>query len=206
MVLADPAAMHYPKAIQRLIEAFAKLPTVGPKTAERFALSLLAQSEKDVAELSQAIATLQENITKCQSCFAITEASPCPVCADQRRQNGQLCIVSDQRDYLAIESSRQFQGRFYVLGAELNQLEGIGPSSLNLEPLLKRLQSGEIQEVILALNPTIEGETTSMYLAKLLRPLPVKVTRLARGLPMGANLEYVDELTLGNALKYRNQI
>ncbi|NTW22727.1 recombination protein RecR [Candidatus Falkowbacteria bacterium] len=198
--------MHYPKAIQRLIEAFAKLPTVGPKTAERFALSLLAQSEKDVAELSQAIATLQENITKCQSCFAITEASPCPVCADQRRQNGQLCIVSDQRDYLAIESSRQFQGRFYVLGAELNQLEGIGPSSLNLEPLLKRLQSGEIQEVILALNPTIEGETTSMYLAKLLRPLPVKVTRLARGLPMGANLEYVDELTLGNALKYRNQI
>lgn len=198
--------MHYPKAIQRLIEAFAKLPTVGPKTAERFALSLLAQPEKEVAELSQAIATLQQNVTKCQTCFAIAEASPCMVCSDTRRHNGQLCVVSDQRDYLAIESSRQFQGLFYVLGAELNQLEGIGPSSLNLEPLIKQLQAGKIQEVILALNPTIEGETTSMYLAKLLKPLPIKVTRLARGLPMGANLEYVDELTLGHALKYRNQI
>lgn len=198
--------MHYPKAIQRLIEAFAKLPTVGPKTAERFALSLLSQPEKDVAELSQAIATLKENVTKCQTCFAIAEASPCSVCSDKRRHNGQLCVVSDQRDYLAIEASRQFQGQFYVLGAELNQLEGIGPSSLNLEPLMKRLQGGEVQEVILALNPTIEGETTSMYLAKLFKSLPVKTTRLARGLPMGANLEYVDELTLGNALKYRNQI
>jgi len=198
--------MSYPKAIQRLIEAFAKLPTVGPKTAERFALSLLAQPEKDVAELSQAIASLQQGVTKCQSCFAIAETSPCAVCSDQRRQNGQLCIVSDQRDYLAIESSRQFQGRFYVLGAELNQLEGIGPSSLNLEPLLAQLKAGQIQEVILALNPTIEGETTSMYLAKILKPLPIRVTRLARGLPMGANLEYVDEMTLGNALRYRNEL
>lgn len=198
--------MPYPHAIQRLIEAFAKLPTVGPKTAERFALSLLAQPEKEVAELSQAIATLQQNVTKCQSCFAIAETSPCAVCSDQRRHNGQLCIVSDQRDHLAIESSRQFQGRFYVLGAELNQLEGIGPSSLNLDPLMKRLRDGEFKEVILALNPTIEGETTSMYLAKLLKPLPVTITRLARGLPMGANLEYVDEMTLGHALRFRNKI
>jgi len=198
--------MSYPLAIQRLIEAFAKLPTVGPKTAERFALSLLAQPANEVAELSQAIGSLQQNITKCQSCFAITETSPCPLCSDNRRKNGQLCIVSDQRDYLAIESSKQFQGQFYVLGAELNQLEGIGPSSLNLEPLLARLPKGEIKEIILALNPTMEGETTSMYLSKLLKTFPIKITRLARGLPMGANLEYVDEMTLGNALRYRNEL
>jgi recombination protein RecR len=198
--------MRYPAALQRLIEAFAKLPTVGPKTAERFALHLLSQPDANLQELSQAVATLKELITTCKTCYAIAETSPCYICTDQRRDSTTVCVVSGQKDFLSIESSGQFQGRYYVLGKEINHIEGVGPSELNTDPLLARAATGEIKEIILALNPTIEGETTAMYLTKILRSYPVKISRLARGLPMGANLEYVDEMTLGNALKYRNEL
>ncbi|NTU98495.1 recombination protein RecR [Candidatus Falkowbacteria bacterium] len=198
--------MRYPQAIQRLIDAFSKLPTVGPKTAERFALHLLSQPDSNLQELSQAIANLKQQIVICNECFAIAETNPCHICTDTRRDSSLICVVADQKDYLSIESSGQFQGRYYVLGKEINHIEGVGPNEINTSALISMAASGKIKEVILALNPTIEGETTSMYMAKLLKDYPVKISKLARGLPMGATLEYVDDMTLGSALKFRNTL
>ncbi len=198
--------MRFPAAIQKLIDQFSKLPTVGPKTAERYAFYLLDRSAEELQQFAQALAELKEKTVSCGECFALAESSPCPTCADLRRENSVLCVVADTRDYLAIETSGGFKGRYFILGGELNHLENIGPERLNIEPLLKRLKDGSIKEVILALDPTIEGETTVLYLTKLLKPLNLKITRLAKGLPMGADLEYVDELTLSNALKYRNEL
>ena len=198
--------MKFPASIQKLITEFSKLPTVGPKTAERFAFYLLKQKPADLQALSQAISELQEKIIICASCNSLAESNPCPICADAKRQKTQLCIVAGPRDLMTLEATSQYQGIYFVLNGELNHLDGVGPEQLNIELLQKKLKTEKITEIILALNPTIEGETTAMYLAKLIKPLNIKITRLAKGLPMGADLEYVDELTLGNALKYRNVV
>lgn len=198
--------MRYPKSIQNLIDFFSRLPTVGPKTAERYVFYLLKQNPEELQKFAQSIAELKEKIQICEHCFAVSESSPCEVCSDTKRDHTTLCVVSNTRDMISIESTRNYNGVFHILGGVLNAIEGIKPEQLNIKPLAKEIKKGNIKEVILALNPTLEGETTAMYLAKLLKPYKTKVTRLAKGLPMGSDLEYADEITLSNALKYRNEL
>lgn len=198
--------MRFPASIQKLIDEFSKLPTVGPKTAERYVFYLLKQNPENLQALAQAIAELKEKTTTCRECFSLAEANPCNICTDTKRVKDQLCVVADTRDFLTIEATGSYLGRYFILGGELNQIEGVGPEQLNINQLTEKLKDKEIKEVILALDPTMEGETTVLYLTKLLKPLNLKITRLAKGLPMGADLEYVDELTLSNALKYRSEL
>ena len=198
--------MRYPASIQNLINHFSKLPTVGPKTAERYVFYLLKQHPEWLQQFAQAIAELKEKTTVCKVCLAIAETNPCPICADQKRNRSIICLVSDTSDLLAIESTKQYHGLYHILGGVINTIEGISPDQLNIKPLLNRLKQGQIKEIIMAFNPDLEGETTSLYLLKLLEPYKIKTTRLAKGLSMGADLEYADEITLSNALKYRNEM
>lgn len=198
--------MRFPLSIQRLIDELSKLPTVGPKTAERYTFYLLKQTPADLNRLSQAINELKEKTLVCANCFSMSEKNPCEICSDTKRQTNTLCIVANFQDLIAVESTKQYNGLYFVLGGELNHLDGTGPEQLNINYLINKLNSKKITELILALSPTIEGETTAMYLSKLAKPLNIKTTRLARGLPMGADLEYVDELTLSNAFKFRNEM
>jgi len=198
--------MRYPKSIQTLIDHFSKLPTVGPKTAERYVFYLLKAHPEWLQGFAQAIAELKEKTTVCQTCLAIAETNPCSICADQKRNRSIICLVAETRDLLAIESTKQYNGLYHVLGGVINTIEDIKPESLNIKQLVNRLKPAQIKEIILAFNPDLEGETTSMYIVKLLKPYKIKVTRLAKGLPMGADLEYADEITLGNALRYRNEM
>jgi len=216
--------MRYPASIQNLIDHFSKLPTVGPKTAERYVFYLLRQHPEWLQEFAQAIAELKEKTTVCQSCLSIAESNPCQTCSDQKRNHSVICLVADTRDMLAIEATKQYNGLYFILGGVINTVEGIKPDQLNIKTLLNRLRQkastgsaqAPVKEIILAFNPDLEGETTAMYIAKLLKPhkinpnakfaVGVKITRLAKGLPMGADLEYADEITLTNALKYRNEV
>lgn len=198
--------MKFPSAIQNLINHFSRLPTVGPKTAERYVFYLLKQNPEMLNAFAVALNDLKKKTVTCDSCHALAETNPCQVCADPKRQKDLLCIVADSRNYLSIESTNQFPGLYFILGGELDHLEGITPEQLNIRTLEARAKAGEFMEAILALNPTMEGETTTLYLTKLLKTYNIRVTRLARGLPMGADLEYVDELTLSNSLKYRNEL
>lgn len=200
--------MKFPPSIQNLIDHFSKLPTVGPKTAERYVFYLLKQHPEELQKFAQSIAELKEKTTICQKCFSYAEKNPCSICSDAKRDRNFLCVVSDTRDMLSIESTGEFKGLYHILGGELNVIEGIKPDQLNVRQLEERIKKEPIKEIILALNPNLEGETTALYLAKTLKQIKpvVKITRLARGLPMGADLEYADEITLGNALKYRNEV
>jgi recombination protein RecR len=195
--------MRFPSSIQNLVNHFKDLPTVGPKTAERYVFYLLKKRPEELAAFARAIADLKEKTTVCQQCLAISESSPCEICANSARDAATLCIVADTRDMLAVESTKLYNGRYFCLGGLLNAIEGVRPEQLNIKALLEKL--GGVKEVILALDANLEGETTAMYLAKLLKTKGLRVTRLARGLPVGADLEYADEITLGNALKYRNE-
>ena len=197
--------MRYPKAIQSLIEKLSALPSVGPKTAERYAFYLLRQSDDTLNNLALAIKELKEKTTLCSSCNAIAETNPCPICASQDRINDTLCIVENTQDLSTIEATHQFNGKYFVLGGLINTINEVKPENLNIEKLVKRVKADKIKEIILALNFTLEGETTSLYLNKLLRD-HLKITRLAKGLPAGSDLEYADEMTLASALKYRNEI
>lgn len=198
--------MRYPISIQNLIDYFSKLPTVGPKTAERYVFYLLKQHPEDLQKFAQAIAELKEKTTVCQTCLSIAETNPCSICSDTKRNHSVICLIADTRDMLAIEATKQYNGLYFILGGVINTIDGIKPEQLNIKIFLDRLKSGLVKEIILALNPDLEGETTSMYIAKLLKPFKIKITRLAKGLPMGADLEYADEITLSNALKYRNEM
>jgi recombination protein RecR len=198
--------MRFPNSIQNLIDYFSQLPTVGPKTAERYVFYLLKQNPEELQRFAQSIAELKEKTTICQNCFTYAETNPCSICSDNKRNSDVLCIVADTRDMLTIEATKQYSGLYHALGGQLNAIEGIKPEQLNIKRLVEKIKQGKIKEVILALNPNLEGETTSMYLVKLLKPLGIKITRLAKGLPMGSDLEYADEMTLANALKFRNEI
>ena len=198
--------MKYPDSIQNLIEYFCKLPTVGPKTAERYVFYLLSQHPEWLQEFAQAIAEIKEKTTVCKTCLAIAESDPCQICSDQKRNHSVICLAADTRDMLAIEATKQYNGVYHILGGVINMIEGIKPEQLNIKALLNHIKKNNIKEIILAFNPNLEGETTSMYIAKLLKPYKIKITRLAKGLPMGADLEYADEITLANALKYRNEV
>jgi recombination protein RecR len=198
--------MKFPSSIQNLINHFSRLPTVGPKTAERYVFHLLKEHPEELQKFAQSIAELREKTTVCQICLAYAETNPCPICSDKKRNRGLLCVVADTRDMATIEATKEYNGIYHILGGQLNAIEDIKPEQLNIKQLIKRIKLGNVKEIILALNPNLEGETTSMYLVKLLRPSGIKITRLAKGLPMGADLEYADEMTLANALKYRNEI
>ena len=196
----------YAAAVQEVIDALGRLPGVGPKSAQRLAFHLLNLPSEDVARLTTAINSMKERVRFCTCCFNIAEEDLCPVCRDSRRDEGQLCVVEEPRDVVAVERTGEFRGRYHVLGGALSPIDGVGPTQLRITELLARLDPESVTEVILATNPNIEGEATAMYLARLLEPLGVGVTKIASGLPVGGDLEYADELTLGRALVGRQPV
>lgn len=200
--------MKYPHAIENLINEFTKLPTVGPKTAERYVFYLLKKNPEELEILGNLISNLKKNLSVCKNCFSISTGSPCEICLNQNRDHDLLCIVSRTQDLYSIESTKEFNGYYHVLGGEINTIERIGPEKLTINQLINKIKKQNIKEIILALSPTIEGETTSMYITKIIKEYfkNTKVTRIARGLPMGSDLEYADEITLSNALKFRNEL
>ncbi len=196
--------MKFPSALQNLIDKLSSLPSVGPKTAERFAFYLLKKNDDDLKSLAEAISVLKEKTDRCHICLAISDRNPCPICSDPSRLKDMICLVEDIRDLASIESTGGYQGRYFVLGGLLDTINEVRPEDLPFNQLLKRIKDDQVQELILALNFTLEGETTAMYLSRLLKG-QIKITRLAKGLPAGSDLEYADELTLASALKNRNE-
>jgi recombination protein RecR len=197
---------HYPEPVARLIDALQRLPGIGPKTAQRLTFFLLKRPVDEVRELSESLLAVKDRIVYCQTCFNVTDQDPCRICADPARDARLLCIVEEPNDLMAMERTGEFRGRYHVLLGALSPLDGIGPEDLKIRELLARLETGGTTEAILATNPNVEGEATALYLAKLLRPLGVRVTRIARGLPVGGDLEYADQVTLSKALEGRREI
>jgi recombination protein RecR len=195
-----------PPAVQKLIDEFSRLPGIGPKSASRLTYFLLRGDGQQTRDLAQALTELKERTRFCSTCFNITEADPCPVCSDTTRNLGQVCVVEEPLDVLAIERTREFKGRYHVLHGVLSPVEGVGPENLKIRELLTRAKSEPIKEIILATNISLEGEATAMYLQKQLAPFGIKITRLARGLPVGGDLEYADETTLARALEGRSEM
>jgi recombination protein RecR len=202
----------YAGPVQDLIDELGRLPGVGPKSAQRIAFYLLKASKDDALRLARAITEVKDRIAFCTRCFNIAERSDtlgpaeCSICADTRRDASVVCVVEEPRDIVAVEKTREFRGRYHVLQGAMSPIEGIGPDQLRIKELLGRIDTEQITEVILCTNPNVEGEATAMYLANLLRPLGVKVTRIASGLPVGGDLEYADEITLGRALEGRRVV
>jgi recombination protein RecR len=196
----------YPLAVQNLIDELGRLPGVGPKSAQRIAFHLLKLPEVDAMRLSSVIAIAKERVTFCQRCFNIAEGPECELCNDERRDPTILCVVEEPKDIVAVEKTQEYHGRYHVLQGAISPIEGIGPEQLRIRELLHRLDNEGVQEIILCTNPNLEGEATAMYLSRLLKDLDVKVTRIASGLPVGGDLEYADELTLGRALEGRRDV
>ena len=197
---------YYPEPVARLIDALQRLPGIGPKTAQRLTFFLLKRPADEVRELSTALTGVKDAIVYCSTCFNVTDIDPCRICADRARDDKTLCVVEEPNDLLAMERTGEYRGRYHVLLGALSPLDGIGPDDLKVRELLLRLETGTVAEVILATNPNVEGEATALYLAKLLRPLGVRLTRIARGLPVGGDLEYADQVTLSKALEGRREI
>ncbi|MBS4031924.1 MAG: recombination mediator RecR [Clostridiales bacterium] len=195
--------MLYPEPIARLIEAFQKLPGVGPKTAQRLALFVLNLPREEVVFMARAMVDAKDKTKYCQICGNFSDSDVCFVCGDKRRDVHTICVVQDARDVLAMEKMREFKGVYHVLGGAISPMDGIGPDQLRIRQLLERLKSGQIRELILATNPNVEGEATAMYVSRVVKPLGIRVTRIAHGLPVGADLEYADEVTLSRALEGR---
>jgi recombination protein RecR len=197
---------YYPEPVARLIEALQKLPGVGPKSAQRMTFFLLKRPVDEVGELSAALTALKTRIVHCSRCFNVTEENPCRICSDPARDARSLCVIEEPNDLLAVERTGEFKGRYHVLMGALSPLDGIGPEDIRVRELLHRLDGETVDEVILATNPSVEGEATAIYLAKLLKPLGLRITRIARGLPVGGDLEYADEVTLSKALEGRKEM
>ena len=192
--------------IQELVDELGRLPGVGPKSAQRIAFPLLEVKKEEALRLATAITEVKERIRLCDRCFNVSENELCSICADSRRDQTVVCVVEDPRDIVAVERTREFHGTYHVLGGALNPIDGVGPEQLRVRDLLDRLEKETIVEIILCTNSNLEGEATAMYLARLLSPLGMKITRIASGLPVGGDLEYADELTLGRALAGRREI
>ena len=197
--------MDYPAPVARLIDELRKLPGIGPKSAQRIAFHLMRGSRDDATRLSEAVGTLLDDIRTCATCNAITDQEICALCSDPTRTAQTLCVVEEPHDLLAVEKTRDFRGRYHVLHGALSPLQGMGPDELKIEGLLDRVREGEATEVILATSPTVEGEATAVYLARLLKPLGVLVTRIAMGVPVGSDLEWADEVTMAKALEGRRE-
>ena len=191
------------ESIEQLAEQFAQLPGIGNKTAHRLALYVLKMSRDEVVTMAKAMVNVKDKVRYCTICSNITETDPCAICSNTKRDRTFICVVEEPHDVLAIEKTNEFKGLYHVLGGSLSPLDGIGPEDIKIKELLQRLSSSTIEEVILALNPNVEGETTTLYLSKLLKPLGIKVTRIARGLPVGSDLEFADEATLSRAFEGR---
>jgi recombination protein RecR len=196
----------YAPPVQSLIDELGRLPGVGPKSAQRIAFHLLKLPDEDANRLARAITEAKERVSFCRRCFNVCEGEECGICLDSRRDATVVCVVEEPRDVVAVEKTGEFRGRYHVLQGAISPLEGIGPDQIRVRELLTRLGTEEIAEVILCTNPNIEGEATAMYLARLLKPLGIKATRIASGLPVGGDLEYADELTLGRALEGRREL
>jgi recombination protein RecR len=196
----------YAGPVQDLIDELGRMPGVGPKSAQRIAFHLLKLSRDDALRLARAITEVKDKVAFCERCFNVSEGTYCGICADERRDPHLLCVVEEPRDIVAVEKTHEFRGRYHVLQGAISPIEGIGPDQLKVRELLARLEPESVTEVILCTNPNIEGEATAMYLARLLKPLGIKVTRIASGLPVGGDLEYADELTLGRALEGRREV
>lgn len=196
---------YYAKPLERLIEELSRLPGIGPKTAQRLAFYILKMPEDRVASLSEAIMQAKESIKYCSICGNFTDVNPCSICSADYRDKHVIMVVEEPKDIVAIEKTRDYKGLYHVLHGAISPLEGIGPDDIKIKELLARI-TPEVKEIILATNPNVEGEATAMYLAKLLKPLGVKVTRIAHGIPMGGDLEYADEVTLTKALEGRREI
>lgn len=192
--------------ISRLIDELMKMPTVGPKSAARLAFYLIGASRDDARRLAEAIIDVKESIRPCRQCYNFAEAEVCPICADAARERAVVCVVADARDVAAIERAREYKGLYHVLGGLISPMDGIGPEELHISSLVSRVQAGGINELILALDANVSGETTALYLTRLLKPNGVKMTRLAYGLPHGMNLEYADEVTLARSLQGRRDV
>jgi recombination protein RecR len=196
----------YEGAVQDLIDELGRLPGVGPKSAQRIAFHLLAAEPADVSRLVAALQRVKDEVKFCKTCGNVAEAEECRICRDARRDLTVICVVEEPKDVVAIERTREFRGRYHVLGGAISPIEGIGPDDLRVRELLLRLQDGVVTELILATDPNLEGEATATYLARLIKPMGLRVTRLASGLPVGGDLEYADEITLGRAFEGRRAI
>ncbi len=197
----------YTGPLRALIDELGRLPGIGPKSAQRLAFHLLKVPAEDALRLSEAIVAVKERTTLCTLCFNVAEGGGlCEVCLDERREAATVCVVEDPRDIVAVERTQRFRGRYHVLQGSLNPLEGVGPDQLRVRELMDRVEGGEVKEVILCTNPNLEGEATAMYLARQLGPMGIRVTRIASGLPVGGDLEYADELTLGRAIEGRRDL
>jgi recombination protein RecR len=197
---------YYPAPMNRLIDELSKLPGIGPKSAQRLAFHLFESSKEDVVRLAKAMIETKDRLRFCQRCGHLTEQDFCGICQDESRDHGLICVVEEPKDVIVLEKTREYRGVYHVLHGALSPLEGIGPEELRIKELLSRLAGGQVREVILACDPNVEGEATALYLSKLIKPLKITVTRLARGLPVGGDLEYIDEVTLSKALEGRQEM
>ncbi len=198
--------MSLPEPLTRLIDQLQRLPGIGRKGAQRLAFHILRNPREEAERLCEAVRDLKELVTYCSVCNNITEADPCPVCADERRDHSLICVVEEPQNVIGIEKSGDFKGTYHVLMGALSPLQGVGPDDLKIKGLLQRVEQGGVAEVILATNPNVEGEATAIYLARLLKPLGVRVTRIATGVPVGGDLEYADEVTLQRAMTGRRDV
>ena len=196
----------YPKPVNQLIETLTYLPGIGPKTAERLAFYIISMPENKLNHIMKALKDAKENVFACSICNNITDADPCHICRDDRRNQHIVCVVEDPRDVVAIEKVQDFNGKYHVLQGTISPMDGVGPDDIKIKQLIQRIREEGITELVVATDPTVEGEATAMYLNKLVKPLDVKVTRLAYGLPMGGDLEYADEMTLQQAFEGRKEL
>jgi recombination protein RecR len=198
--------VSHPEPITRLIEELKKLPGIGGKSAQRLAFHILRATREDADRLCDAVRDVKDRVTYCSVCNHITEIDPCRFCADESRDRAVICVVEEPQNVSAVEKTRDFKGVYHVLMGALSPLQGVGPDDLKIRGLIERVGAGTVQEVILATNPTVEGEATAIYLARLLKPLGVRVTRIAMGIPVGSDLEYADEITMGKAMEGRREV
>lgn len=195
-----------PEPISRLIEAFSKLPGIGEKNATRLAFYILRAPAEFAEGLSRAITDTKRRVTLCSICFSFTSESTCEICRDEKREKATICVVEEPLDLIAIERSGEFNGRYHVLHGVISPIDGVGPEDLKIKELLERLKADRIREVIIATNPSVEGEATALYLSRIIKPLGIEVSRIAHGIPMGGDIEYIDEITLGRALRDRKRM
>ena len=197
---------YYSPSIEKLIEAFEKLPSIGSKTAARLAFYILNSSEEETKEFVNSILEAKKNLKYCSVCYNISDTDPCMIWANKGRDKSIICVVEDVKDIVAMEKTHEFKGVYHVLHGSISPMNGVGPDDIKIKELLSRLMEGDVKEIILATNPRVEGEATAMYLSKLIKPLGIKVTRIAHGIPVGGDLEYTDEITLSKALEGRREL
>ncbi|MEK4496344.1 recombination mediator RecR [Ureibacillus sp. FSL W8-0352] len=198
--------MYYPEPISKLIDSFMKLPGIGPKTAARLAFFVLTMKEEAVLSFAKALVDAKRDLTYCSVCGHITDVDPCQICTDQSRDVSTICVVQDPKDVIAMEKMKDYHGLYHVLHGAISPMDGVGPEDINVASLINRLKDERVKELILATNPTIEGEATAMYISRLVKPSGIRTTRIAHGLPVGGDLEYADEVTLSKALEGRREI